>query len=193
MLDRTPTLTRLLDGAEDRLIVTGLGSAANDVAYVTDFAARAFTMDGVMGAATSIGLGLAIAQPDREVVVVTGDGELLMNLGTLTTVAWQNPANLSIVVLDNGLWGLTGGQESVTSAVTDLEAMAKGAGIGRTMTVLDESLLDAARAMLFEPSDDTRFVLTKVAPGPAADVRLDRDGTRLRNRFRAHVMSGDDR
>jgi len=188
MLERTPTLATLLQGTDDRLIVSGLGSAANDVAYITDFSPRAFTMDGVMGAATSIGLGVALARPEREVLVVTGDGELLMNVGTLATVAVQNPQNLRIIVLDNGLYGLTGGQRTATATVTDLEAMARGAGIRRTMTVRGEEDLGRARELIATPGD-TAFVLVKVAPGPAAAVRIDRDGSRLRTSFRTHVLS----
>lgn len=183
MLERTSTLGRLLEQTEDRLIVTGLGSAANDVAYLTDFAPRAFTMDGVMGAAASIGLGLALARPEREVLVVTGDGELLMNIGSLATIAWQNPKNLRIIVLDNGLYGLTGGQQTATSMVADLETMAKGAGLRRTMTVQSDADLPAAQELVRTPGD-TAFLLVKVAPGPAADVRIDRDGSRLRTNFR---------
>jgi phosphonopyruvate decarboxylase len=188
MLERTPALAALLADTDDRLIVTGLGSAANDIAYITDFAARAFTMDGVMGAAASVGLGLALAQPSREVLVVTGDGELLMNIGTLATIAVQNPQNLRIIVVDNGLYGLTGGQSTATSTVADLEVIAKGAGIGRTLTVRSEDDFTAARALIAAPGD-TAFVLVKVAPGPAADVRIDRDGSRLRTNFRSYVLS----
>lgn len=189
MLERTPTLSTLLSDTDDRLIVTGLGSAANDVAFITDFAPRAFTMDGVMGAASSVGLGVALAQPQREVLVVTGDGELLMNVGTLSTIAVQNPQNLRIIVLDNGLYGLTGGQETAAATVSDLEAMARAAGIRRTMTVTTEADLDAARELIQTPGD-TAFVLVKVARGPAADVRIDRDGSRLRTRFREAAMQG---
>jgi thiamine pyrophosphate-dependent acetolactate synthase large subunit-like protein len=187
MLERTPTLTALLEGTDDRLIVTGLGSAANDVAYITDFAPRAFTMDGVMGAAASVGLGVALARPEREVLVVTGDGELLMNVGTLATIAVKNPQNLRIIVLDNGLYGLTGGQETAAATVTDLEAMARAAGIRRTMTVRAEADFDAARSLILT-AGDTAFILVKVARGPAADVRIDRDGSRLRTNFRAQAM-----
>lgn len=183
MLERTPALAALLTGTDDRLIVTGLGSAANNVAHLTDFAPRAFTMDGVMGAAASVGLGLALARPDREVLVVTGDGKLLMNVGTLSTIAIQNPQNLRIIVLDNGLYGLTGGQETAAATVTDLEAMARAAGIRRTLTVRGVDDLDAAGELIQTPGD-TAFVLVKVARGPAADVRIDRDGSRLRTAFR---------
>lgn len=189
MLERTPTLAALLQDTDDRLIVTGLGSAANDVAFITDFAPRAFTMDGVMGAAASVGLGVALAQPQREVLVVTGDGELLMNVGTLATIAVQNPQNLRIIVLDNGLYGLTGGQETAAATVTDLEVMAQGAGIRRTMTVASEADVDAAREIIQSPGD-TALVLVKVARGPAADVRIDRDGDRLRTRFRDAATTG---
>lgn len=188
MLERTPSLSALLAGTDDRLIVTGLGSAANDVAFLTDFAPRAFTMDGVMGAAASVGLGVALAQPTREVLVVTGDGELLMNIGTLATIAVQNPQNLRIIVIDNGLYGLTGGQSTATSTVADLEVIARGAGIKRTLTVRTQDDFEAARALISEPGD-TAFILVKVAPGPAADVRIDRDGSRLRTNFRSYVLS----
>lgn len=192
MLERTQTLGTLLTDTDDRLVVTGLGSAANDVAYLTDFAPRAFTMDGVMGAAASIGLGLALARPEREVLVVTGDGELLMNVGALATIAVQNPPNLRIIVLDNGLYGLTGGQQTAASTVTDLETMAKGAGIRRTMTVREEGDLPAARKIIAAPGD-AAFILVKVAPGPAAEIRIDRDGSRLRSRFRHYVLEGGPR
>jgi phosphonopyruvate decarboxylase len=189
MLERTQTLGVLLEGTEDRLLVTGLGSAANDVAFLTGFAPRAFTMDGVMGAATSIGLGLALARPEREVIVVTGDGELLMNVGTLATIALQNPPNLTIVCLDNGRYGLTGGQATATATVADLEAIARGSGIPRTTTVRTKDDIAAGRELILAPGD-TAFVLVKVEPGPAADVRIDRDGDRLRTRFREHVLAG---
>lgn len=191
MLERVAALGCLLEGTDDRLVVTGLGSAANDMAHLTQHHPRVFTMDGVMGAATSLGLGLALARPDREVLVVTGDGELLMNVGTLATIAVQNPRNLTIVVVDNGRYGLTGDQVTATDTVTDLEQMARGAGIRRTTTVHAEQDLSGARDLVLGPRDDASFVLLKVAPGPAAAVGLERDGTRLRDTFRAYVLEGE--
>lgn len=192
MLQRTSTLAALLQGTDDRLIVTGLGSSANDVAHITDFAPRAFTMDGVMGAAASVGLGVALARPEREVLVVTGDGELLMNIGTLATIAMQNPPNLRLIVLDNGLWGLTGGQKTATATVADLETIARGSGIRRTMTVRSDKELAAAKELIATPGD-TALIVVKVEKGPAADVRIDRNGDRLRTRFRDHVLEGSGR
>ncbi|MGO4147585.1 thiamine pyrophosphate-dependent enzyme [Paenarthrobacter sp. YAF11_1] len=188
MLERTPTLATLLDGTEDRLVVTGLGSAANDLAYITDHDPRVFLLDGVMGAAASVGLGLALARPEQEILVVTGDGELLMNIGTLATIAVQNPQNLRIIVVDNGRYGLTGNQVTATHTVTDLEEVARGFGIQRTITVHDESDFAAARNLILMPGD-TALVLIRVAPGPAANVVIEREGVRLRNNFRDYVLS----
>lgn len=188
MLERTTTLATLLEGTDDCLVVTGLGSAANDLAYITDHDPRVFLLDGVMGAAASVGLGLALARPDRETLIVTGDGELLMNIGTLATIAVQNPQNLRIIVVDNGRYGLTGNQVTATHTVTDLEQVARGFGIKRTATVTNEADFAAARDLILNPGD-TALVLIKVAPGPAADVVIERDGVRLRNNFRDYVLS----
>lgn len=187
MLERTQTLASLLDDTDDRLIVTGLGNATYDVAFITEHHPRVFTMDGVMGAAASIGLGLALARPEREVLVITGDGELLMNVGTLSTIAVQNPHNLRIIVLDNGHYGLTGDQATATGSVTDLAATARGLGIKRTMTVRSQADIPAARELILTPGD-TAFILVRVAQGPGAKVVLNRDGTRLRDTFRDYVM-----
>ncbi|MFB6672097.1 thiamine pyrophosphate-dependent enzyme [Streptomyces sp. NPDC056390] len=189
MLERTTTLATLLEGTDDRLVVTGLGSAANDLAYLTDHHPRVFPMDGVMGAAASVGLGLALARPERETLVVTGDGELLMNIGTLSTIAVQNPQNLRIVVVDNGRWGLTGNQVTATDTVTDLADVARGFGIRRVLTVESKEDFAAARDLLLTPGD-TALIVIKAEPGPAADVVIERDGVRLRNTFRDHVLAG---
>ncbi|NIR58575.1 MAG: thiamine pyrophosphate-binding protein, partial [Gammaproteobacteria bacterium] len=106
-----------------------------DVAALTEDGAHVFTMAGAMGAAAMTGFGLALSQPERRVLVVTGDGELLMNVGALATIAVENPPNLSILCVDNGHYGETGYQRSHTSLGVDLERMAAGAGIKATRTV----------------------------------------------------------
>lgn len=187
MLQRTQATADLLKGSEDHLIITGLGSAANDVAHITDHHPRAFLMDGVMGAATSVGLGLALACPNQEITVVTGDGELLMNPGTLGPIAFHNPRNLRILVVDNGRYGLTGGQATPTDSGADIETVARGFGLKRTTTVADEATLPRGRELLVTPGDSSLVVL-KVVPGPSADAVIERDGVRLRNTFRDHVL-----
>src|SRR5258707_4463243 len=110
-------------------MIAGLAGTARDLAALTDDAAHVFGLGGAMGAACAMGLGLALARPDRRVLVLTGDGELLMNIGTLATIAVLNPPNLSIVCVDNGHYGETGYQKSHTSLGVDLEKMAIGAGL----------------------------------------------------------------
>ena len=123
-----------------------------------------------MGAACMIGLGLALARPDKRVLVVTGDGELLMNIGALATIAVMNPANLSILCVDNGHYGETGWQKSHTSLGVDLEKMAIGAGIKRTRTVAaEEDLADGAR--LLREGNGTSFVVVRVRADRAGGVQ----------------------
>jgi phosphonopyruvate decarboxylase len=122
------------------------------------------------------------------VLVVTGDGELLMNVGALATVAVQQPANLAVLCLDNGYYGLTGGQVTHTASGTDLEAMARAAGIRATMTCTDATHL-AAGAALLRDTGSTSFVLAKVKPDPSPRYPVERDGPTCRIRFRSAVLA----
>jgi phosphonopyruvate decarboxylase len=133
-MDRREAVPALIGNHEDFLIVSGLAGTSRDMASITSDGAHLFTMAGAMGAACAMGLGLALAQPEKRVLVVTGDGELLMNVGALATIAVLNPSNLSIVCVDNGHYGETGYQKSHTSLGVDLEQIAIGAGIKMTST-----------------------------------------------------------
>ena len=119
-MDRGVAVPKLLGDIDDFLIVTGLAGTARDVAAIAKEKTNVFYLAGAMGGAVAMGLGLALAQPERKVLVITGDGELLMNVGTLATVAVRNPPNLSIVCVDNGHYGETGFQKSHTSLGADL-------------------------------------------------------------------------
>lgn len=186
-LDRRVAVPQVVDDQRDFLIISGLAGASKDVAALTDDGPNAFTMAGAMGAAVSMGLGLALAQPDRRVLVVTGEGELLMNLGALATVAVMNPANLAILCIDNGHYGETGYQRTHTSFCTDLEVVARGSGIRRTVLVEDESRLSMGADAL-RSSDGSSFVLLRVkASEPAArgrNLHADECRTRFRNELR---------
>src|SRR5882757_6399116 len=162
-LDRREALPALIGRHEDFLIVAGLAGTARDIAALTQNAANGFAMGGAMGGACMIGLGLALAQRDRRVLVITGDGELLMNVGALATVAVLNPPNLSIVCVDNGHYGETGYQKSHTSLGVDLEKMAVGAGIKVTRTIGREAeIADGAR--LLRDGNGSTFLVLRVAP-----------------------------
>ena len=144
-------------------------------------------MGGAMGGAVPMGLGLALAQPRRRVLVVTGDGELLMNVGALATVAVLNPPNFGIVCVDNEHYGETGFQKSHTARGVNLAVMAEGAGIGAVSTVTEASELDAA-ARLLRDTNGTAFVLLKVAADYPKGVRATWDAALVKSRFRAAVL-----
>jgi thiamine pyrophosphate-dependent acetolactate synthase large subunit-like protein len=140
-----------------------------------------------MGGAAMIGLGLALAQPSRRVLVLTGDGEMLMGLGALATIAVQKPANLAVVVLDNEHYSETGGQETATRHGVDLAAIARGAGIRDARLVRSEEELPALRTALHAASAPL-FAVVKVAAGNAPLVLPPREGAFLTARFREAVL-----
>src|SRR5438094_4625691 len=146
VLDRRDAVPKLIGRHDDFLFVTGLAGTSRDIAALTKDGAHIYSMAGAMGGACMVGLGLALARPDRRVLVVTGDGELLMNLGALATIAVMNPPNLSILCVDNGHYGETGWQRSHTSLGVDLEKIAAGAGIKRTATVAARPISSKAGA-----------------------------------------------
>lgn len=187
-LDRRDVLSRLFPDQEAHLFISGLAGSARDTAQLTDDGANLFTMAGTMGAATCMGLGVAMCAPERKVAVVTGDGELLMNIGSLATVATISPANLSIVCIDNGCHGETGGQNGHTSNNTNLEMMAKGAGIASTMTISTEIELAKGATFLAE-APGPRFIQVRVSNGPPADYKRNMDPAECRIRFRNAVLS----
>ena len=184
VLDRRQAVPALIARHRDFLIVTGLAGTSRDIAALTDDGAHTYTMAGAMGGASMIGLGLALARPDKRVLVVTGDGELLMNVGSLATIAVLNPPNLSIVCVDNGHYGETGYQRSHTSLGVDLERIAAASGIKRTVAIEQESEL-AAGARLIREGNGASFVLLRVKPTEPPAYKRDLDPSTCRTRFRA--------
>jgi thiamine pyrophosphate-dependent acetolactate synthase large subunit-like protein len=187
VLDRCDAIPALLGRHEDFLIVAGLAGTSREIAALTNNGSHAFLVTGAMGGACMIGLGLALARPDRRVLVVTGDGELLMNVGALATIAVMNPPNLSIVCVDNGHYGETGWQKSHTSLGTDLEKMAAGAGIKLTRTIEQQADI-AAGARLIREANATSFVLLRVKPTDPPSIRRNMDPPAGRIRFRASLL-----
>ena len=187
LLDRCQAVPALLGRHEDFLIVTGLAGAARDVAALTDDGAHIYAMAGAMGAAAMMGFGLALAQTERRVLVVTGDGELLMNIGALATIAVADRPNPSIVCVDNGHYGETGYQKSHTSLGVDLEKMAIGAGFKITRTVTrEDEILSASR--LIREANGTAFVCLRVKATDPPSYRRLLDPAACRNRFRSALL-----
>ena len=147
-LDRKYAVPELIGNPDDLLIVCGLAGASKDIAHLTNDGDNIFTMAGAMGGATAMGLGLALSRPDKQVLVVTGDGELLMNIGTLSTVGILKPSNLSILCVDNGHYGETGYQESHTQRGVNLELIAQGSAIPVTRTVSVKEHIDEAKTLI---------------------------------------------
>jgi phosphonopyruvate decarboxylase len=187
VLDRCQAVPALIGRHEDFLIVSGLAGTSRDVAALTDDGAHVFTMAGAMGGAAMMGLGLALARPDRRVLVVTGDGELLMNVGSLATIAVLNPPNLSIVCVDNGHYGETGYQKSHTSLGVDLERIAAGSGIKRTLAIGQEPEI-AEGARLIREGNAAAFVLLRVKPTEPPAYKRNLDMAECRVRFRMALL-----
>ena len=187
LMDRNEAIPALIGNPEDFLFVTGLAGSSRDIAHLTNDGDNLFTMAGTMGAAVSMGLGLALARPDKKVLCVTGDGELLMNVGALATVAVLNPANFGIICVDNGHYGETGYQKSHTSLGVDLEKMAVGAGIKSTCTVAAPDQIKSGARMIRE-SNGSCFVLLKVKPGEPPTFKRDLHAGAARVRFRMGLL-----
>jgi len=184
-LDRRAAIKVLLAERGDLLVVTGLGSTTYDAASVADDE-RNFYLWGAMGGAAMVGLGLAIARPDRPVLVVTGDGDTLMGLGALATVGVQSPPNLAIVVFDNGRYAETGMQPSHTDSAVDLVGVARSCGIDAVFDIVDEAGL-AEFARRVQAKERTLFARVAIHADEPPRVLPPRDGVLLKNRFRRAI------
>jgi thiamine pyrophosphate-dependent acetolactate synthase large subunit-like protein len=182
-IERRRFVRDLLAACPQALVVTGLGSPAWDTFAAGDRDTH-FYLWGAMGGAAAMGLGLALAQPDRPVLVITGDGEQLMGLGVLATVAAQQPRNFTLVVLDNGHYGETGMQRSHTSLGTDLTGVARACGLENALDLHEHGDV-AALAARVNARAGCSFARVRVAAEDLAKTLPPRDGVYLKNRLRA--------
>jgi thiamine pyrophosphate-dependent acetolactate synthase large subunit-like protein len=182
-LDRRDAVHRLMRDRGDTLVVAGLGAACYDLGAAGDHK-RNFYLWGAMGGAAMIGLGLALAQPDVPVVVLTGDGEMLMGLGAFATIAVKQPRNLSIVILDNELYGETGSQRSHTAWSTDLAAVAKACGIRDARQIGREGDLGGLAQDIHAVRSAPLVAVVKIDGEEKPRFLPSRDGVMLKARFR---------
>jgi len=185
LLDRRAVVADLLHNPADcpggeLLVVTGLGSTTYDAGAAGDRPEN-FYLWGAMGGAAMIGLGVALAQPTRRVLVLTGDGEALMGMGALSTLAASGARNLSMVVLDNGQFAETGHQSSHTALGTDLAAVAAACGWTTTMTL---TTMDQVAALTPRLRHETIFAVIKISPADVPRFLPPRDAAALSVRFR---------
>ncbi len=185
-LHRRDVVRELLVERGELLVVAGLGSTAWDCTAAGDHDLT-FPLWGAMGQAAMMGLGLALARPDRRVLVLTGDGEMLMGMSSLATIGVQRPANLTVVVIDNGRYGETGMQHTHTAHGVDLAAVARASGFADARTVNASGELAALRAVI-HAQPGPNFASVKVL---AEKVPIDlppRDGALLKARFRRALL-----
>jgi len=181
-LMRRPLVARVMAARGGALVVTGLGAPTYDVAAAGEDG-RNFHFWGAMGLAASAGLGLAMARPGTRVLVVTGDGEMMMGVGSLATIANIAPSNLGILVLDNQSFGETGEQSGLTAGPTDIAAMATGAGIADAEYIEGENRIEAMIGALYKhPGPVVR--VARIAPGEDPKVLPEWDGPTQVRTFR---------
>jgi thiamine pyrophosphate-dependent acetolactate synthase large subunit-like protein len=189
LLDRRNVVAQLLADRKDTIVVGGLGASTYDIAAAGDHE-RNLYLWGAMGGAVMIGLGIALAQPGLPVVVITGDGEMLMGIGSLATVGLQNPKNLSIVVLDNEVYGETGGQASHTAATTDLIAVARACGITEACALATIPEIEVFAKAMQDVTSGPRFASIKIDSANLERVLSSRDGTFIVTRIRGALGFG---
>jgi len=185
-MTRLDATRRIAAACESDPVVASLGHPAYDLFATGDRDTYFYTW-GSMGLASSIGLGLAMARPDRRVVVIDGDGSLLMNLGSLATIGWVSPANLALIVVDNRLYGTTGGQESATAHGADLEAAARALGISRCVTARTLDDLDAALSRMRQHAGP--WVIVAQVDETAPTMKPPQDCVFIKQRFMRAIGS----
>ena len=181
-IDRRQLVSQLIAQCGNAAVVTGLGSSTYDVAAAGDRAEN-FYLWGAMGGAAMVGLGIALAQPQRRVIVVTGDGEALMGLGSFACIGAQQPVNLALLILDNERFCETGGQRGLTAMGTDLAAVARGAGIANCLSANQPEQISAVINHVLHAAGPA-LAVAKINPEEATRVLPSREGVWLAQRFR---------
>lgn len=187
-LDRRETVKALLADRGELLVVPGLGSSTWDAA-AADGDPRNFYLWGAMGGAAMIGLGLALAQPERPVAVITGDGEQLMGLGALATIGARRPKNLCVIVLDNRHFGETGMQQSHTGLGTDLCGVARACSFDWVQEATDMAGVENIRRRVHGMTG-TGFARIPIAAIDRERILPEHDGVKIKNSFRAAIGVG---
>ena len=185
-LHRREVVGNLLSEREDLLVVAGLGSTAWDITAAGD-SPLSFPTWGAMGQAAMIGLGLALAQPARRVLVVTGDGEMLMGLGALATIGVQQPRNLAVVVIDNERYGETGMQATHTAHGVDLAAVARACGFMQSTEIRKRREVESLRETIHAGAGPV-FAAIKVIDEKLPLVLPPHDGVLLKTRLRRALL-----
>ena len=176
---RYEAIQKIMESIEEELVICNIGFPSREL-YEIDDRPKNFYMIGSMSLASSIGFGLAMAKPHKDVVVIDGDGSLLMNMGSLVTIFANNPSNLTWIVIDNGAYGSTGNQDTYAQK-TDLVDIAKAVGFKNSFEFADINLKDVIR------SDDASFIVYKTEPGNSDAPIIDLDPITIKERFMSSI------
>lgn len=176
---RYEAIQKIMESIEEELVICNIGFPSREL-YEIDDRPKNFYMIGSMGLASSIGFGLAMAKPHKDIVVIDGDGSLLMNMGSLVTIFANNPSNLTWIVIDNGAYGSTGNQDTYAQK-TDLVDIAKAVGFKNSFEFADINLKDVIR------SDDASFIVYKTEPGNSDAPIIDLDPITIKERFMSSI------
>ena len=176
---RYEAIEKIMESIDEELVICNIGFPSREL-YEIDDRPKNFYMIGSMGLASSIGFGLAMAKPHKDVVVIDGDGSLLMNMGSLVTIFANNPSNLTWIVIDNGAYGSTGNQDTYAQKI-DLVEVAKGVGFKNSFNFNDIDLKDVLR------NDDVSFVVFKTEPGNSDAAIIDLDPITIKERFMSSI------
>ena len=189
LLERRSVVNQLLVERKEAIVVGGLGASTYDIAAAGDHD-RNFYLWGAMGGAVMIGLGVALAQPQLPVAVITGDGEMLMGMGSLATVGLQKPGNLTIIVLDNEVYGETGGQARHTAGNDDLIGVARACGISDARSISTMAEVEAFAPSMQDVASGPRFASIKIDSANLERVLASRDGSFIVTRIRGALGFG---
>lgn len=188
-LNRRAVVARILKDRGEALAITSLGNPTFDVAAAGD-CAQNFYLWGAMGGAVMVGLGLALAQPEKRVIVFVGDGEMMMGIGSLATVACHGAKNLTVVVIDNEHYAETGMQPAHAGRGVSIAGVAKAVGFEQTLVIRSEGELEEALDVILNGQGPVQ-VTVKVTTEPTPTALPPRDGPYLRSRFREALLGSD--
>ena len=172
---RYEAIKDIMEHVDEELVICNIGFPSREL-YEIDDRSKNFYMIGSMGLASSIGLGLALAKPNKNIVVIDGDGSLLMNMGSLVTIFANNSSNLTWIVIDNGAYGSTGNQDTYAQMI-DLVDVAKGVGFENSYNFEDINLKDVMH------NENASFVVYKTEAGNSTAPIIDLDPITIKERF----------
>jgi len=188
LLDRKVALPKLIGDTNRFLIISGLAGPAKDIGYLTQESPNTFLFGGAMGGAMPTALGLAVSRPNERVLCVTGDGDLLMSMGSLATIASVKPKNLIIICIDNGLYQETGGQKSHTGLGVNLSKVAEGCGIPNVLSIVNEQELNKGSLLIDNNLNGPIFILLKVSEEKPPQYSRNWNASEEKVKFRKNLL-----